>query len=324
MLDTESRYIYEVHHLKSVSKAAEALYISQPALSAAIKRVEQKLGAPIFNRKTLPFSLTPEGKVYVEAVERMLSIEKQTTERIQDIRKTKQGMLRIGTAKYLAYFMIPSVLKTFRQQYPQVDVHLEVAPHSRLYDLLEKERVDMVMLSSDSVPEGYTAVSLLEERLVVVLRRDATEAESLRRWAVSYEELISRRYGDDRLLTDMSVLNGLEFMYSPTNTGIYKKRRLLFNGRELSPHVISNTSNVQLNYNLMLAGVGAFLTTDASVATMPPNNDCMYIVLGGDSARQAFCMVYPAATASAVRDAFITTALARFSEQRGLQNLLSI
>ena len=68
MLETNAKYIYTVYRLKSVSLAAQELYISQPALSRAIKKAEKELGIQIFNRKTIPLSVTTEGKLYIEAI----------------------------------------------------------------------------------------------------------------------------------------------------------------------------------------------------------------------------------------------------------------
>lgn len=84
MLGTTAKYIYTIYRLKSFSLAAQELFISQPALSRAIKNAEIGLGAPIFNRKTIPISLTEEGKIYIEAIEKMLQIERNATENIRD------------------------------------------------------------------------------------------------------------------------------------------------------------------------------------------------------------------------------------------------
>ena len=71
-------YVYEVYEEKSFSKAAQKLYISQPALSTAIKKVEKKLGRPIFDRSTNPISLTPSGEIYIEAIEKLFALEQNT------------------------------------------------------------------------------------------------------------------------------------------------------------------------------------------------------------------------------------------------------
>ena len=70
-------YVYAVYLNKSFSKAAEELYISQPALSATIKKVEEKIGLPIFDRSSNPIQLTPAGEYYIESIENIMNMEKE-------------------------------------------------------------------------------------------------------------------------------------------------------------------------------------------------------------------------------------------------------
>ena len=71
-------YVYAVYEEKSFSKAAQKLYITQPALSTAIKKVEKKIGTPIFDRSTSPIGLTPGGEVYIDAIEKLFALEQNT------------------------------------------------------------------------------------------------------------------------------------------------------------------------------------------------------------------------------------------------------
>ena len=64
-MELEKKYIYQVYQCGSFSKAAEALFITQPALSIAIKKVEQEIGAAIFNRSQRPLTLTSIGELYL-------------------------------------------------------------------------------------------------------------------------------------------------------------------------------------------------------------------------------------------------------------------
>ena len=87
----------------------------------------------------------------------------------------------------------------------------------------------------------------------------------------------------------------------PPGTATYKKRRLLLGDSDIAPYVVTSKGSQQLSYNLMLAGLGAFLTTDANVATIPYGDRCRYIALGEC---QQFCMMYPTATESVVLKTF--------------------
>ena len=292
MLNTTARYIYTVYRLKSVSLAAQELYISQPALSRAIKKAETELGVPIFNRKTLPLSLTPEGKIYITAIEKMIQIEKDAEEKVNDIRHIHGGTLRIATSTHLSFYIIPKVLKEFHKKHPQVDIHIIVTDTDKLYDHLEKETADLIFTSGAQASEDYGMVALLEERFVVAMPRSMV-TKSLLPYSVTYDALVSGKYDDNKAITDMTLFHEVEFIYNPPNTNIQKKRKILFGKSDIFPYITSNASRQQLNYNLMRSGFGALLTTDANIATMPPDSKCAYFILGGPAAKQNFSIVYP-------------------------------
>lgn len=84
-------YIYEVYKEKSFSKAAAALFISQPSLSANVKRVENRIGYPIFDRSTKPLQLTEVGKHYIQAVEKVMDIENNLENYLLDLGNLKTG-----------------------------------------------------------------------------------------------------------------------------------------------------------------------------------------------------------------------------------------
>lgn len=322
MLDTTVKYVYEVYRQKSVSLAARSLFISQPALSAAIKKAEKELGAPIFDRKTLPFSLTREGKVYIAAIEKMLNIQKQTDEQIRQIRQLRGGVLKVATSTHVSFYVIPRVLEIFHKKYPQMEINITLTGSEDLYDLLDKGAADMVFIRTEAVPPEYTAVELFKEKLVVAMPRDYPGSERLLEHAVNHAELVSGTYQTE--ITDMSVFHGIEFLYSPPNTNLYKKNRLLFGRSDITPFITANAGRQQLNYNLMKAGFGALLTTDANVATMPENDKCMYFVLGGQAAEQSFSIVYPRqehGSAAEIRDEFVSTAKELFRCENPLRKL---
>ena len=72
----EMKYVYEVYKEKSFSKAAKKLFISQPALSNMVRKAEKEMGAPIFDRSTIPLTVTKEGAYYIRTVEKILFLER--------------------------------------------------------------------------------------------------------------------------------------------------------------------------------------------------------------------------------------------------------
>ena len=79
-------YIYAVYQEKSFSKAAKKLYVSQPWLSATIKKAEQELGLALFDRSTNPISPTEAGRYYIEKLEEIAAIEAEMSEHFKQMR----------------------------------------------------------------------------------------------------------------------------------------------------------------------------------------------------------------------------------------------
>ena len=313
MIDLSARYVYEIYRQKSVSAAAQKLFLSQPALSTALKKAEKELGAPIFNRKTLPFTLTPEGKVYIETVERMLQLEAETADRIRDIQEVQGGTLTIATASHLSYFAIPRILEVYHRNYPQVDINIVMAGSGKLYELLEKGEADLIFTFNDRLPIGCIDVPLFNTRSVVVLSSRNPVPDRLRRFAVTHEELKNGSYPAEKRITDMTLFDGIEFIYSLPNTHVHKKRKLLFGNPDIKPYITANANRLELNYNLTRAGFGALLTTDADVAEMPADPTCLYFILG-PSTEEQFSIVYPEEKQTPILENFISTARKIYKE----------
>ena len=95
-------YVYAVYHEKSFSAAARKLFISQPALSAAVKKVEKELGMPLFDRSALPIQLTTAGKAYIKAVQQILTIQKNLKGYMGDLANLQSGNLSLGGTNFFA------------------------------------------------------------------------------------------------------------------------------------------------------------------------------------------------------------------------------
>lgn len=121
-------YIYEIYRCGSFSAAARNLYITQPAISIAVKKEEQELGQPIFERSSSRLLLTDAGRAYIDAVEKLHRIEEDLKVYCNDLSNLKTGALRIGASSFSspASFSrslpntaaaIPESLWTFRKRH---------------------------------------------------------------------------------------------------------------------------------------------------------------------------------------------------------------
>lgn len=108
----EMQYIYQVYQSGSFSKAAQALYLTQPALSIAIQKVEAEIGMPLFIRDKKPLELTDAGKVYIEKVKEILHLEAELSKELSDLSSLNIGNLVLGGTHYLNSYPLASAFLT--------------------------------------------------------------------------------------------------------------------------------------------------------------------------------------------------------------------
>ena len=113
-------YVYEVYKEKSFSRAAQNLYISQPALSAAIKKIEARIGCCIFDRSTTPVQLTESGAEYVKAVEKIMDIENRFENHLNNLNSLKVGRLLIGANALIDGQLVVNPALSYIQDKPAI------------------------------------------------------------------------------------------------------------------------------------------------------------------------------------------------------------
>lgn len=111
---------------KSFKKAAESLYISQPAVSFQIQNLERSLNTALFYRHTRKAQLTDAGKLLSEYAIKILSLCEESYRSIKDLENLKVGNLTIGASQTIGTYLMPKLIGKFREKYPNVSVRLEV------------------------------------------------------------------------------------------------------------------------------------------------------------------------------------------------------
>jgi DNA-binding transcriptional LysR family regulator len=134
---------------KNITKAAERLYISQPALSYRLKNLEKEFEAKIVLRNPTGVVFTPQGELLLNYALEMLTQFTITKERIQNTKNKVQGTLRIGTSAIFAHYELPPILKGFLERYPDVDISLKTGLSSQINKMLQKDEFAIAILRGD-------------------------------------------------------------------------------------------------------------------------------------------------------------------------------
>jgi len=111
----------------SVRGAAERVFRTQPAVSIAVRKLEEEFSTPLFDRsKRYEFRLTQAGESLYRYAKRMLSLRKEATSELDDIAQLRVGRLRVGANESISLHLLPRLAKTFLQQYPATRMELTV------------------------------------------------------------------------------------------------------------------------------------------------------------------------------------------------------
>ncbi|MEI3187059.1 MAG: LysR family transcriptional regulator [Lachnospiraceae bacterium] len=133
------QYITTVAQYRNITKAADALFISQSALSHYIQKAEKELGIQLFDRSTTPLTLTLAGEHYIETARRILLENDQLMKVFRDITHHMTGTLRIGTSRERASHMIPRLLPQFSERYPGIEVTILTDSGYKLTEALQRD-----------------------------------------------------------------------------------------------------------------------------------------------------------------------------------------
>lgn len=163
-------YVYTVYRHRSFSKAAEALHISQPALSATVKKAEKHLGFQIFDRSVVPLTLTDRGALYMDAIEQILDVEAHYMHEISSIEELKRGEVSFMTNHIYASRIFPEIIDAFNKRYPRVKINMFEGSIQHEEAKLSSGDVDFVVDNNNS-PNGLFERTLLSTEVAYLCGR---------------------------------------------------------------------------------------------------------------------------------------------------------
>ena len=159
---SQYRIFYEVARCGNISRAAKELYISQPAISKAIGKLEESLGTRLFLRNSRGVQLTPEGNVlfqHVAAAFDSLSRGEKELKRIHDFHI---GQLKIGVSNTLCKYVLLPYLKSFVEKYPHVNITIESQSTAHTLEMLEARKIDIGLVAEPRARRGLNFTPVME------------------------------------------------------------------------------------------------------------------------------------------------------------------
>ena len=149
-------YVYAVYREGSFQKAAEKLFVSQPSVSASVRRAEERVGSRLFDRSRKPLALTECGEAYIACAEKIFAMERDFTEYVNDWEGLRRGKLAVGGSSLFSSLLLPPMMASFRERYPGITLTLAEETTPRLEEMLRQGTGDIVGDYTIPRPSGRT------------------------------------------------------------------------------------------------------------------------------------------------------------------------
>lgn len=152
----------------SFTKAAEELYITQPAVTSNIKELEKELNITLFDRNPNGITITKAGKLLLEHTQRLFALEKKFQYDLSLLKDTFSGQLNLGTSTTIGQYIVPPVLAEFHKRYPEIALSLSNHNTQYIEDLVLDHTLDLGIIEGNSKRKGLKYIPFMKDEIVAI------------------------------------------------------------------------------------------------------------------------------------------------------------
>jgi len=222
----------------SFRRAAEALYLSQPSVSARVQALEDDVGVTLFHRTARGVRLTDMGLTFLPFAQRSMETLRRGREVMESVRQASAGILNIATARVIGTYVLPETLQQFHQLYPETNLHIKVGGSTDVLQMVVDEEVQLGLARFMQHPD-VDALHLYDEEAVLVVHPSHPFAQAgvAVMFEVAQEPLI---------------------LYDPGDPGssYYQFINRVCRDAGVTPKIEMNLDSVEAAKNMVLLGLG--------------------------------------------------------------------
>ena len=164
-------YFQRAGRLRSITKAAGELHVSQPSVTVAIQKLEEELGVPLLDRSQKQIALTPEGHVCLKRTDDILARIRDLISEMNDYRFAKKGIIKIGITPVIGAYFFPAALARFQKMHPRVQVAVIEEGSLSLRKRLARGELDLTMMITSQTSSHLETVPVAKGQLLACFSR---------------------------------------------------------------------------------------------------------------------------------------------------------
>ncbi len=279
---TNKDYVLAIYREGSFSRAAEKLYISQPSLSATIKRLESKLSMPIFNRSTIPVTLTDIGKVYVKYALEFEKSEHDFEKYVLDITGLATGTIRIGGSSLFSSFMLPEMISEFNKKYPKIKFEMSEGNTKDLINKLNNSELDIIIDNTEINEDDIHPTEYTTECMILAVPQRLEINERLKDFRLSAKDIQNNKHLKKQLKVDIEHFKDETFILLNRENDTGKRALNIFKNHDISPDIAFFLDQQVTAFNISLTGMGISFVSDTLVKSINSKQPVYYYILSDE------------------------------------------
>lgn len=277
-------YAYEVYLQKSFSKAAERFGISQPSLSATVKKIESRVGGKLFDRSVNPVRLTELGREYIRAVEQIMEVEGAFALCAGNLRELRAGRLTLGGDSFAAGYVIPRLLAEYAQRYPGIHLEIREGEHRRLLEQLAEGELDFYLSCRDDLA-GCTGEELYTERLLLAVPESFACNGPAKVFRLGMGDILRGRHLEPEApAAPLFFFREEKYILTAAGSGLREAAEALLAEQDLYPAVVLEPARAETAYRAACGGMGITVVPDTVVRELGPAREMVFYKLSGEGA----------------------------------------
>ena len=286
--------IYTVYQERSISKAAQKLYISQPSLSVMIQRIEEEVGVPLFDRTCKPIRLTEAGQEYIKATEEMLHIERSFENYLQACQELQTGSLTIGSNQLLSSLVLPGFIGQFVAQYPNIHLNLVDDNSVVLENMAMSGQLDLVLDNQLLDSAVFEQKVLRREHLLLAVPVDFSCNHGLEPFALSYDDILAGKHLEPSgSYVPLHHFAQIPYVTMTRQNDTRRRSDEIFHEAGIKPHNILEIDRLVTLYSFVEQGTAASIVSDTLVQYLKSHgNRVVFYRLNSEYAVRALYLSY--------------------------------
>lgn len=293
MLFKNMIYVYEVYKERSFSKAAKNLFISQPALSSAVKKVENELKIKIFDRSCNPIELTEIGEVYINSIEKIIKIENEFSNCVDSICRKKKKIIRIASTSYFCAYILPQFISSFEKENPDYELQLSELNPIEMSKALLSNNTDLCIGVEHIEADNIISKSWYEEEIILSVPSSFYSNNTLKNSSIQNDPSNPKKYD---LLSGIPVslknFSNDPFIFLKIENDMYHRAHEMCRSNNFIPNIYIHVDQLLSSYHLSYNGYGISFVRNGLLNQIEPTDNLLFYKINDRNTKRKILFHY--------------------------------